>query len=509
MVLGAEFGLKPDVATTTLEVAPAELLAAAPDLLLHVDPQGRVCRVNRPDSPLAPEGLLGAMFLVLAAAEQHDAVRAALAGVLAGRADATVETSRVGADGVAWMSCHFAPVRRRDAVVGAVIGVRDVSAYKRTEAQLIVSDRMASIGMLTAGVAHEINNPLSSVLANLDLALREVARVAAELPISSELEEGLRDAREAAVRVKSIVRDIRTFSRAEDDRVAPVDVRRAIEAVLRLAQNEIRHRARVTTSFAALPPVLANESRLGQVFLNLLVNAAQAIPEGKADENEIRIVTSMSASGGLIIEVADTGCGMSPDVLKRLFTPFFTTKPAGVGTGLGLSICQRIVAGMGGRIDVTSEAGRGSSIRVWLPAGVAERSAPTVTKPPPVSVASRRGRVLVIDDERLVGSAIRRTLAAEHDVATVESARAALERLASGERFDVIFCDLMMPEMTGMDLHRELREAHPDQAARVIFLTGGAFTPRARAFLERVPNPRIEKPFDLEQVRALVNERLR
>jgi CheY-like chemotaxis protein len=244
------------------------------------------------------------------------------------------------------------------------------------------------------------------------------------------------------------------------------------------------------------------------VFLNLVVNAAQAIPEGHAENNEIRITTSTDPSGGVVVEISDTGAGIPPDVLPRLFTPFFTTKPVGVGTGLGLFICRSIVTGFGGSIGVASEPGKGTTLRISL---VPSRVQVLESAPPPVLdvVARRRGRILVVDDEPMIAKSLQRFLSVEHDVLGLGSAGEALAQIRAGERFDVILCDLMMPQMTGMDLHAELSRVAREQAARMIFVTGGAFTPRARAFLDETPNQRIEKPFDVRQLRALINDCIR
>jgi CheY-like chemotaxis protein len=277
-----------------------------------------------------------------------------------------------------------------------------------------------------------------------------------------------------------------------------------------MAWNEIRHRARVNKNYGQVPSVLANESRLGQVFLNLIVNAAQAIPEGRADANEIRLSTRTHGPAGefVLVEVADTGSGIPPAIRHKLFDPFFTTKPAGVGTGLGLAICHRIVTGLGGDISVTSEVGKGTTFRILLPIAAVREEAPN---PPAAAIVTgqRRGRILVVDDEKVVATAVRRVLGDDHDVKVLTSAQEALRRISGGERFDVILCDLMMPVMTGVELHSELARTAPDQAACMVFLTGGAFTPRARAFLDEVPNPRLDKPFELSTLRALVQERLR
>ena len=386
---------------------------------------------------------------------------------------------------------------------------RDVTEQIRTHAQLMLSDRMASVGTLAAGVAHEINNPLTTVTANLEMAVRDVHGLATKLAPGADLgdiEAELQDAREGADRVRLIVRDLRTFSRGEDDRHGPTDVHNVLDSTLRMAQNETRHRARVVKEYGRIPLVVGNESRLGQVFLNLVVNAAQAIPEGHADSNKIFIRTHLTGDN-VIIEVSDTGQGMPADVVKRLFTPFFTTKAVGAGTGLGLAISHRIVTGFGGQMTVSSEEGKGTTFRVVLRA-TAHVPEARPSAPPLVIEARRRGRVLVVDDELAVGRTIRRMLSDEHDVETTTNAAEALQRITGGAQFDVILCDLMMPVMTGMELHAALASAQTGHAERMVFLTGGAFTPGAREFVARVPNARLEKPFALQTLRALVNSQL-
>jgi CheY-like chemotaxis protein/anti-sigma regulatory factor (Ser/Thr protein kinase) len=299
------------------------------------------------------------------------------------------------------------------------------------------------------------------------------------------------------------VRDLRVFSRGEDEQPGPVDVEHVMESTLRMAWNEIRHRARLVKHYARVPPVEASEARLGQVFLNLIMNAAQAMTEDLASTNEIRISTSVQGQR-VQVEVSDTGSGIDPDVMKRLFTPFVTTKPVGVGTGLGLSICHRIVTSFGGEISVESKVGKGTRFRVTLPFA-REPLATTTRAAPASSAARRRGRILVVDDEPLVAKVVSRSLAANHEVIGLERSTEALALVRGGERFDVILCDLMMPEMSGIDFYKALYEFAPEQAGVVVFLTGGAFTPRARRFLDEVPNRWLEKPFDPAQLISLVN----
>jgi PAS domain S-box-containing protein len=410
-----------------------------------------------------------------------------------------------------WLDVTARPLRDGEGVVrGGVAVFRDVTSAKTAATQLMVSDRMATVGTLAAGVAHEINNPLTALTTNLELVSKQLEALARRPELAkhlAEIGEEIRDAVEATERVRLIVRDLKTFSRSEDETRGPVDVQRVLDSSLRMAWTEIRHRAHLEKRYAEVPPVNANESRLGQVFLNLIVNAAQAIPEGQADQNEITLVTRYGGGGRVIVEVIDTGPGIPPDVLARLFTPFFTTKAKGVGTGLGLSICQRLVTMIGGEIAVETQLGRGTTFRVTLPAATI---APTEAKPAPAAAAApRRGRILVIDDEEAIGRSVRRLLGGDHEVVALTQGTEALRRITAGERFDIILCDVMMPVMTGMDFYAELERSAADQAERVIFVTAGAFTPNARAFLDAVPAPTVEKPFDVAELTALINERLR
>jgi PAS domain S-box-containing protein len=377
--------------------------------------------------------------------------------------------------------------------------VEDVSERRRLEAQLLLADRLASVGTLAAGVAHEINNPLAFVLANLDVSLEALR----ERGGPEEVLRALEDAREGGTRVSEIVRDLRTFARDRGGARARVDVRRTVQSSVNLALPEIRRRARLELDLAEVPPVLGAEHRLGQVFLNLLVNAAQAIPEGGVDRNRIRVATR-AASDRVLVEVTDTGAGIPPEVLPRIFDPFFTTKPVGVGTGLGLAIVHTIVTDLGGEIRVRSAPGQGTTFEVELPAAPAP--AGSRVAPPPEPAQVRIGRILIVDDEPLVARAVARVLSPPHEVIAAGSGADALARIAGGDRgFDLVLCDLMMPGMSGMDLHERLRTVAPELARRVVFLTGGAAHPDARAFLERARRPFVEKPFDPPALRRVVS----
>jgi two-component system, cell cycle sensor histidine kinase and response regulator CckA len=400
---------------------------------------------------------------------------------------------------------------------GCSISARDVTEQRRLQAQLSVTERLLAVGTLAAGVAHEINNPLSAALSNLEWAAGRLARLSAngDSPATSELacamaelHKPIDDAREACGRVRGIVQDMKLLSRADEEALRPVELTQVIDSAVRMAWNELRHRARLVREYGVLPLVHGSEARLAQVFLNLLINATQAIPEGEAEQHEVRVSAHSLATGHVVVEVSDTGCGIPEAIRGRIFDPFFTTKPAGIGSGLGLSICQRILSGMAGRLEVDSQVGRGSTFRVTLP--VAHGFVGEVVSQEETSsvVATQRARLLIIDDDAAVGAALKLVLSDEHEVRFDTSAKRALKLLSEGERFDVILCDLMMPELSGMEFHRELANVDAELAQQVIFLTGGAFTLSAREFLDRVPNPHLSKPFNWTQLRALIARQL-
>ncbi|WP_163996645.1 hybrid sensor histidine kinase/response regulator [Pyxidicoccus caerfyrddinensis] len=381
------------------------------------------------------------------------------------------------------------------------VAMVDITELRETQARLALAERLASLGTLAAGVAHELNNPLAFIAQCLELARLRVGEGVVGAA-RSEVQNLLVDAAVGTEQLRTIVRDLHTFARAEEEHREHVDVREVLGRSIRMAHGEIRHRAKLVRDEASVSPVLANEGRLGQVFLNLLVNAARAIPEGRADQHEVRVVTRNEGSW-VVVEVSDTGQGIPPERLGRIFDPFFTTQPEGQGLGLGLSISQSLVTRMGGELSVESELGRGSLFRVRIPAAPAGSSSGALL---PVRRSprkpTRRGRILIVDDEPKLALTLGMLLEEEHNVTRTLQAREALELIHAGPLFDAILCDLMMPEMTGEQLFEAVLAAHPEQARRMIFMTGGAFTPGARHFLEHVKNPRLIKPFRVDELEA-------
>jgi PAS domain S-box-containing protein len=481
------------------------VLDSAPDFILHAATDGTVRLANRALQGKPAAAMVGQNVFELFSDDERASARATFETVVATGTPSGFEAQSLIGDRMKWFSIRMGPVVHDGRVEAVVIVARDITDNKQAEMQLMLADRMASVGTLAAGVAHEINNPLASVIANLDMSIQGIDELGKTSHVPAELVDELHDARTSADRVREIVRDLKIFSRAQEDVRGAVDVEKVMDSTVRMAWNELRHRARLVRDYQKVPRVDANESRLGQVFLNLLVNAVQAIPEGNYNQHEIHIATRVE-DGKVVITLSDTGAGMNAEVQQRLFTPFFTTKPIGVGTGLGLAISHRIVTSLGGTITFVSEVGKGTEFRVVLPA--ADPALPTVTQTLAIAQcpARRRGKVLIIDDEEQLINALRRYLSQDHDVDAVTSGRAAIELIAGGNRYDVILCDVMMPQMTGLEAHDAIAKLDTAQAQRIVFLTGGAFTASARAFLDGSPNMKLEKPFDLKALRGVVNE---
>jgi signal transduction histidine kinase len=394
---------------------------------------------------------------------------------------------------------------------------------RRLAATLEETGRLALLGTIAAGVGHEINNPLSFAMANLELLERTLtgfdthdfandADKLTRLTLGlTNLNESARDMRTGLERVRLVVRNLQSLSRRSDDERVLVDVFRVLDSSISMASSHIKYRARLTKEYEALPEVWANEGRLGQVFLNLLVNAAQSIPIGEVSANEIHVGARRKGDWA-VIEFKDSGQGMSNALLARIFEPFFTTKGQGQGTGLGLPICRDIVEGYGGRIEVDSEVGRGSVFRVLLPIQTSGERRAIATEVAsrhdagarPTLEKSARPRVWVVDDEKLVADVIGRILRSECDISLCDSPDQVLSRLEFGEAFDVMLCDVMMPEMSGVELCKRIAAKWPSLAERIVFMSGGTLAPSIAEFVKRPERLFLEKPFDADSLKATV-----
>ncbi len=400
-------------------------------------------------------------------------------------------------------------------LLSTVDGVLSIVRRKRAEEHNAELERMSALGIVAAGVAHEINNPLAFVVGNLELARKHVSTLVSQLGPAQRaellhVEELMKRADLGAARIAEIVRSVSTYSRPDTHTETNIDVVEVLEESIQLVENELRHRATLARDYGDVAPVYGNAAKLGQVFLNLLTNAAHALGECVVHAPQVRVTASTTPDGQVEVAICDNGPGISPALLRRLFEPFVSTKPHGAGLGLGLAISQRVIAGMGGTLTVDSALAKGTTFRLQLPASLKqqerlERAAPL---PGPKPDGGLTPKVLVIDDEPMMCDLLARMLEPDYDVHVQGSPRDALSGLLAGQTYDVILCDLMMPELSGMDLHGQLARARPDQAARIVFMTGGTFTARSQAFLETLEGGYLAKPFRPPEVLAVIEERL-
>jgi len=486
------------------EEAIRNLLWAMPDALLRLGPDGRCVQVHAGGAAelLGSEPVGSRVSEIFPSAHDLDAsLEQALSSGAEVEHELVIDERRV--------LLRFAPYRD-----GARVLVRDVTDARRMESRLANAellanleraDRMSSIGLLAAGMAHEINNPLAFLAGNLAFLQQELEKDVSDRP---ERVEALADTRVAADRIRRIVNDLEQYVRQDDTEPETLTLEAVVDSAVKLAQNQIQHRARLVVDHEPAAPVTGVESRLVQVVLNVLVNAAHAVGQ-EPGAHEIRVRTFEDADGHPSIEVSDTGPGVDPEILPKLTQPFFTTKPPGVGTGLGLAVCEGIVRRSGGTLRIENRPEGGARVSVRLPPARQARPAsrrPTRREAP----TDQPARVLVIDDEPLVRRALRRLLR-RHEVVEAESGAAALEILGSERSFDVILCDVMMPELNGIDVYREVHARWPAVAQRLVFMTGGAFDARVQElFSSLVQEPVVlDKPFDPAQLERVIGERVR
>ncbi len=365
-------------------------------------------------------------------------------------------------------------------------------ATRKSQHSLIHTERLAAIGSLAASMAHEINNPLAYVILNLESLDR---------PPSGPLHEALAGAR----RIAAVVKNLKNFAGSQEQPSGPVDIEGTLEAALNMAFTELRHRARIVRAYVAVPKVLGNDVQIAQVLLNIVVNAAHAIEPGRVEDNEVRVNIDRDGDA-VVVTVQDTGCGIPPENMARIFEPFFSTKPHNLGTGLGLPIARDILVGLGGDLQVTSVVGRGTCVTVRLP--VAEGAGTVAEASESAEVASRSHRVLVVDDERPLRTAVRRILTG-CQVVEASSGLEARDILSTDRQFDVILCDMMMPGLSGMGLYGWLAGVDDAAASRVVFVTGGALNADVEGFLARSRNPRLSKPFGVTELRRVVSDAAR
>lgn len=396
----------------------------------------------------------------------------------------------------------------------------------------VSEERLRAVGRLAAGLAHEVNNPLTFVLANLeslreshqairrfirdlrvDLARREAITPHSfeELASNANLQEILDDAADMLTdcykgthRIQDIARSLGTFSRADDNQAEMVDITRVVDDACAMVFNQIRYRARLVKRFEPIPNIAAFPGRIAQALVNMLTNAAEAIHGGAYEKHRI-VVSTRTVGDFIVVGVRDTGVGIQNDDRNRIFTPGFTTKAHEGGMGLGLSACKRVAEEHGGRLEVHHLPDRGTRFELVLPLDTGLKAMEPRRESRPTSEAPlKRSRLLIVDDDAMVLSALSRRLRRRYDVVTVLGGVEALARLAEDPSFDSIVCDLMMPEVDGKSFYDAIAKDHPELADRIVFMSGGAFTPRLRKFASAVPNPVLQKPVSREDLESML-----
>lgn len=406
---------------------------------------------------------------------------------------------------------------------------RDTARRLREERQLRFSQRLEALGRLTASIGHEINNPLSYMLANLGFARKVLSDIAVAGTITLEQLEDLDDLCEStstgANRIGEVVSSIRSFSRFESATLGNVSLDTAIRKAALLSSNQVHHSADVELDIGDAATVRADMGRLEQVIVNLLLNADQAV-RGR-DNPRICVRTKTADNGSAVVEVSDNGAGISEHDLERVFDPFFTTLPVGEGTGLGLTICREIVSQFSGTIDIDSQVGAGTTVRIALPAVAScDVHGPDCTSMETIPVVSRteispdgqfaegtgripterKFRVLVVDDDPLVRKAVGRSLT-EFEVFTADGVASATKLYAQTE-IDLVLSDVMMPSGGGDQLYAELEAMGPGHAERVVFLTGGAFSSEIQSFLDGTGRLQLIKPLPAHRLRKIIRQQL-
>jgi PAS domain S-box-containing protein len=402
-----------------------------------------------------------------------------------------------------------------DGEVATLVHIRDITSRRALEVRLRAADRLASAGLVAAGVAHEINNPLAYALSSLELlAERLDASGPTKRPGESSpapLEKDVNDrqqkagndahdgndatipelvasARDGVERAVRVARDVKMFTEGRRATPARVAIHRVLDSCIAFLGADVRSRVNLIKHYGDVPDVLGNEARLAQVFLNLLLNAVQALAHRMRGPCDVTL-TTYAKGDRVVVEVKDTGAGIPAELQSTIFEPLFTTKPHGMGLGLALS--TELVAEEEGELSVTSTPGSGTTFTVSLRMAPREELA-SERRP---RVRSSGKRILIVDDEPRLAATMRMMLCAHHTT-MAQSGHEALQRLRSGEAYDLILCDLAMPNVDGMDLYQRIRTEWPGLEERVIFLTGDAFVSRTQEFLSSVPNAHLQKPFD-------------
>jgi PAS domain S-box-containing protein len=527
------------------------LYEAIGEAVFETDEYGKIINLNTKASELfdKPErDIVGSSLVEILQLSKDDPISCAIMNLLSDEENREQYGNMYFSINDRTFKSIISKLRMIDSKVHVLLVAEDITereqakvAKEKLEAQLYQADKMTAVGRLAAGIAHEINNPIGFVLPNLvfldkqydyieeffdfieqgssQASTLEFLNRKEMINIKSDFAKIIHDCIEGAKRIRDATRELRQFSRI-DNVAEHVDLAELVNSSLTIATNEIRYRAKVIKQYSDIPKAYVNRGRMSQVYLNIIINAAHSIEEGHVDDNWIKVTTGQK-NDMIFVEIANSGKQIPPQVLPNIFDPFYTTKPLGKGTGLGLSISYSIVQQHNGHIEVNSSKEE-TSFRIWLPAPKPKEKKdmlPTINRRYGLEdkaggiqdlSPTKSARILIVDDEESILRYMRRFLnRANHSVVTAKNGREALDILDHDQEFDVVLCDLIMDEVSGMDLYEELKTSNPKLLNRFIFITGGAFTPRAKEFFTQIPNTKFEKPIDnsalLNAIQSLIS----
>ena len=469
-----------------------------PDYITVVDKQLNVLFTNRnATAGVAAEAVIGSPVLTFVRPEYREIVETRLLGVLnSGRGDVFEGLVNTPDGGTRTNLSRFTPVFKDGYIVGVTVASTDLDARRVTVHEreqrlkrLREQQKLELLGRMVSGIAHEINNPLTYLLSNLALAREQGAKHQPAF-----YDELLAEAQEGAERIRGVISSVSVLSRGQEEPNHPIELKSAVTQAVAIAKHQQGFSARLTVDIEDGLIANGHPRKLGQVLLNLLVNALHAIPEEEPNP-QVR-VGAVRSEGRVYVRVSDNGIGIPPELRERVFEPYFTTKEVGKGTGLGLFISETLIRQMGGLIRLVPQASPGTTVELSLPVGSAAELAGKARAEAPLPSLD----VLVVDDQREILRSVTRMLRG-HRVTTAESGAAALEALQE-QHFDILLCDLMMPDLDGPAVYRAAVKADSRYAQRFIAMTGGIFSGPIEAFLRATPVQKLDKPFNRDELHS-------